>query len=271
MPELPEVETTLQGISPYIDQQKIKNVNIYNLNMRWPVDQQLPKHLFKKSLLSIVRRGKYLIFTFDNGYLLLHLGMSGSLRVVNPKIPPEKHDHFEIIFKNNKALRLHDPRRFGAVVWTEEPWQQHKLIKHLGPEPLSEEFTAAYLHKKSRKKTVCIKTFIMNSQVVVGVGNIYASESLYLAGIRPTINAGRISLKRYESLVAAIKQVLAEAIKQGGTTLRDFSSPEGKPGYFAQKLQVYGRAGEACYQCDNLIKQKTIANRATYYCTKCQH
>lgn len=270
MPELPEVETTLRGITPHINQQIVTKINIFNPQLRWPVNTTLPKILKNQKLLQILRRGKYLVLLFDKGALLLHLGMSGSLRVVDKTTELQKHDHFEMIFKNNKSLRLRDPRRFGSVLWTTEPWEQHKLISKLGPEPLTTDFDDECLYQHSRKKSIAIKSFIMNSNIVVGVGNIYASESLFLAGINPNKAAGKISKKKYITLTQSIKQILSNAIKQGGTTLKDFSSPDGNPGYFAQQLNVYGRGGQPCPVCEKPVTQKVINQRATYYCTRCQ-
>ena len=270
MPELPEVETTLRGIEPHIAEQSISKINIYNPNLRWPVNEELPAILKNQTLKTLSRRGKYLILSFKKGHLLLHLGMSGSLRVLNKSEPLQKHDHFEMIFKNGKALRLRDPRRFGSVLWTNEPWETHPLIAKLGPEPLSDMLSDDYLYQNSRNKTVAIKSYIMNSHIVVGVGNIYASESLFLAGINPNRAANKVSKPRYLKLTQAIRFVLSQAIKQGGTTLKDFNSPDGKPGYFAQQLNVYGRKNEACPQCGKNITQKMINQRATYYCTQCQ-
>lgn len=270
MPELPEVETTLRGIEPHIAEQSISKINIYNPNLRWPVNEELPVILKNQTLKTLTRRGKYLILSFNNGHLLLHLGMSGSLRVLKKSEPLQKHDHFEIIFNNDKALRLRDPRRFGSVLWTWDPWENHPLLTKLGPEPLSEAFTDDYLYQNSRNKSVAIKSYIMNSHIVVGVGNIYASESLFLAGINPNKAANKVSKPRYLKLTKAIRFVLSQAIKQGGTTLKDFNSPDGKPGYFAQQLNVYGRKNEPCPQCGKSITQKTINQRATYYCTHCQ-
>jgi len=271
MPELPEVETTLRGISSHIDQCRVKKINIYQEKLRWPIEKKLHSKLSGKQLLKLQRRGKYLILDFKKGSLLIHLGMSGSLRILDSNISLEKHDHFEIIFDNNKTLRLRDPRRFGAVIWTEENWQDHKLIKSLGPEPLTDEFNTEYLHEASRKKSSAVKSFIMDSHIVVGVGNIYASEALFRAGIHPTRAAKRISKKRFENLVTAIKTVLEKAINEGGTTLKDFTNAEGKPGYFTQQLNVYGKANQPCPTCSTPIKHKVIAQRATYYCSHCQH
>ncbi|MDH3327296.1 MAG: bifunctional DNA-formamidopyrimidine glycosylase/DNA-(apurinic or apyrimidinic site) lyase [Gammaproteobacteria bacterium] len=270
MPELPEVETTLRGIQPHINDQIVSKINIYNPNLRWPVDSTLPSILKKQPLLNSLRRGKYLVLVFNKGALLLHLGMSGSLRVLDQGSELQKHDHFEIIFKNKKVLRLRDPRRFGSVLWTTDPWETHPLIQKMGPEPLSENFTDDHLFLNSRNKTVAVKSYIMNGHVVVGVGNIYASESLFLAGINPNKAASKISKQRYLTLTHAIKAILSNAIKQGGTTLKDFSSPDGKPGYFSQQLNVYGRKAEPCQNCGKPITQKVINQRATYYCTNCQ-
>ena len=270
MPELPEVETTLRGIAPHIDQQIVSKINIHNGSLRWPVDTSLPIVLKNQKLLQLLRRGKYLILIFKKGSLLLHLGMSGSLRVLDRGEKLQKHDHFEMIFKNGKVLRLRDPRRFGSVLWTTEPWEEHKLISKLGPEPLTTDFDENHLFQHSRKKTIAIKSFVMNSHIVVGVGNIYASESLFIAGINPNKAAGKVSKKSYIALTQAIKTILSNAIKQGGTTLKDFSSPDGNPGYFAQQLNVYGRKAEPCPKCEKPITHKVINQRATYYCTHCQ-
>jgi len=265
MPELPEVETTLLGITPHINKK-----TVYQPKLRWPIEKKLSTLLPGKKLLNLTRRGKYLILTFDNGHLLLHLGMSGSLRILKTPSALEKHDHFEIIFNNKKVLRLRDPRRFGAVLWTQKDWQKHKLIIKLGPEPLSSDFNVNYLYAKARNRSIAIKSFIMNSHHVVGVGNIYVSEALFQAGIHPTRQTQRISKQRLENLVTAIKQVLDKAISEGGTTLKDFTNANGKPGYFTQHLNVYGRKEEPCYQCNTNIKHQVIAQRATYYCPRCQ-
>ena len=219
---------------------------------------------------SVGRRGKYLLLTTETGTLIIHLGMSGSLRILDNNIPAEKHDHLDIVFSNNKLLRLKDPRRFGAALWTKRDPLAHKLLASLGPEPLTNDFNSDMLHQLSRSRKVAIKTFIMNSQIVVGVGNIYASESLFMAGINPKTSAHRISLKRYQLLVEAIKQVLQDSIKQGGTSLRDFTREDGKPGYFQQTLSVYGRNDEPCIQCKTPIKQITQGQRSTFYCPTCQ-
>ena len=270
MPELPEVETTRLGISPHIEGQVVSNVVIRNRNLRWPIPSSIKKSLPKQTLLTVSRRGKYLLLRFPKGHLLIHLGMSGSLQVLDHHTEPRKHDHFDLIFDNNKCLRFHDPRRFGSVLWTSEAPLGHKLLKDLGPEPLDKDFNAKYLWQLARKRKVNIKQFIMDSHNVVGVGNIYASESLFRAGIHPRRAAGKISLERYTLLVRAIKAVIKAAIKQGGTTLRDFTGGDGKPGYFKQRLNVYGRKGEPCRKCAKPISHCVMGQRATYYCTSCQ-
>ncbi|WP_455198971.1 bifunctional DNA-formamidopyrimidine glycosylase/DNA-(apurinic or apyrimidinic site) lyase [Kaarinaea lacus] len=271
MPELPEVETTRRGIEPLIRGKTVKQVDIRQRQLRWPVPPRLRQVLAGEKIESVNRRGKYLLLTTRVGTVIIHLGMSGSLRVVKQDAIPEKHDHVDIIFNNKRILRLRDPRRFGAVLWTSRNPRLHPLLKLLGPEPLSSEFNTQYLFDKSRNRKLAIKAFIMDSKIVVGVGNIYANEALFRAGIRPTIAAGRISKARYHDLVQAIKTVLEEAILQGGTTLRDFSNEQGKPGYFSQKLLVYGRAGEPCTACGTTIKQTRQNQRASFYCPQCQH
>jgi len=270
MPELPEVETTRRGIAPHIINKTVQSVVLRHKQLRWPIPARLKSVLPGQMVQDVSRRGKYLFLHTAVGSVIIHLGMSGSLRLVNKKETVGKHDHVDIIFADDCILRLRDPRRFGAVLWTSRPPQQHKLIASLGPEPLDEVFDVDYLFRRSRKRQLAIKPFIMDSKTVVGVGNIYASEALFRAGIRPGTAAGRVSRERYQRLVRAIKAVLASAIEAGGTTLRDFVSGEGKPGYFQQKLQVYGRAGEPCGVCGKTIKQIQQAQRATYYCPHCQ-
>lgn len=271
MPELPEVETTRRGIEPHIKGHHVCDVIVRQPKLRWPVPRGLKQKLSGQRINSVERRAKYLLLSFDKGTLIMHLGMSGSLRIVDAAAQPGKHDHVDIVLDNGKALRLTDPRRFGAVLWTKGEPQHHELIAHLGPEPLDEVFTGDYLHRLSRGRKSSIKQFIMDGKVVVGVGNIYASESLYLAGINPKRAAGKISLQRYRKLADAITAVLAAAIEQGGTTLRDFVGGDGKPGYFAQKLNVYGKTGEPCPDCGQPIKQIVLGQRSTYYCPHCQH
>jgi len=270
MPELPEVETTCKGISKHLINKTVAKVIIRQPKLRWPIPARLKKELPQNKIISVKRRAKYILIATNAGTLIIHLGMSGSLRIVKANTPFDKHDHFDLVLKNRTCLRLHDPRRFGAVLWTKKPILEHKLLCKLGPEPLSSEFTNDYIYEKSRKRKVNIKQFIMNGHIVVGVGNIYASEALFLAGIHPRKAAGSISLPRYEKLVKSIKQVLTAAIKQGGTTLKDFTQSDGKPGYFQQQLNVYGRAGEACAVCGKTISRCVLGQRTTYYCTHCQ-
>ncbi len=269
MPELPEVETTCRGISPHIRGKKITGVIVRQPKLRWPVPRGLDKELAGEKIVNVSRRAKYLLIETAKGTLIMHLGMSGSLRILASAIPAMAHDHFDLVF-GKTCLRLRDPRRFGAVLWTTMPPEQHQLIRSLGPEPLSDEFNTDHLYALSRKRQVNIKSFIMNAHIVVGVGNIYASESLFLAGINPKRKAGNISRKRFAKLVDAVKTVLEKAIEEGGTTLQDFSNAEGKPGYFARQLNVYGRQGEACNLCDAPIQKITQAKRSTYYCPHCQ-
>ncbi|VAX13434.1 Formamidopyrimidine-DNA glycosylase [hydrothermal vent metagenome] len=270
MPELPEVETTRRGLEPHLLQQRITKVIIRNRKLRWPVPSQLARELDQKIIRAVLRRGKYLLLRFDHGNLILHLGMSGSLRILPIDSAPQKHDHVEWQLGNGQCLRLRDPRRFGAVLWTRRDPLKHKLLAGLGPEPLLNEFDGEYLFKCSRGRKQAIKPFIMDSKIVVGVGNIYASEALFMAGIHPLRAAGRISLKRHQQLSSAIKNILAAAIRQGGTTLRDFTDSDGSPGYFKQQLKVYGRDEQACANCARPIRQRTIGQRASYYCPHCQ-
>lgn len=270
MPELPEVETTCAGIRPHLQGQILKHFIVRETRLRWPVEVVHAKKFENQILQTVERRAKYILLKFDVGILVIHLGMSGSLRVLDEKLAPEKHDHVDIVFENNKTLRYHDPRRFGAIVWIEGDLDQHKLFSRLGPEPLTEDFSAEYLFKKSRGRKLSIKQFVMDAHVVVGVGNIYANEALFSAGIHPEREAGRISNKRYQVLVSEIKLVLGRAIAQGGTTLKDFQNPEGKPGYFAQSLNVYGRKGEPCVNCGRKLDELRLNNRSTVLCRACQ-
>ncbi len=270
MPELPEVETTRRGITPHIIRQKIQQVIVRQPKLRWPIPEDLAQLLANAFLLNIERRAKYLLFKFETGYVLIHLGMSGSLRIIDTNAPVEKHDHIDFVFYNNKTLRLTDPRRFGAVLWLGESPYLHSLLNKLGPEPFSDTFNGNYLYQLSRGRKLVVKQFIMNQQIVAGVGNIYANEALYLSGIRPSLAAGRISCKRYQNLSEHIKKVLQQAITQGGTTLRDFVGSDGKPGYFKQQLNVYGRSGLPCPKCTQSLKEVKIGNRSTVFCENCQ-
>lgn len=270
MPELPEVETTRKGIVPYVVGETIKDIVIRERNLRWPIPVNLKRSLKNHTIRDLHRRAKYLLFYTDNGCMILHLGMSGSLRILDNDQAYDKHDHVDIIFESGHSLRYRDPRKFGSILWTKDDPMQHKLINHLGPEPLSKEFNTDYLYARSRKRTQAIKTFIMDSRIVVGVGNIYANEALFLAGIKPTLKAGKVSKVGYEKLIVEIKNVLSRAIKKGGTTLRDFVNSEGKPGYFSQELLVYNREGDACKKCKHKIKMIRLGQRSTFYCPDCQ-
>ncbi len=275
MPELPEVETTRRGVAPYVQGAQIERAIVNHAKLRWPIPPTLPGRLHGATIVALERRAKYLLFrctaeSSDLGHLIVHLGMSGSLRMTERELPFRKHDHFVLRFTNGTDLRLHDPRRFGAVLWKKGDALQHPLLKNLGPEPLSEAFNAISLQRSCQHRKVAIKQHIMNSRVVVGVGNIYANEALFLAGINPKRAAGNLSMQRLERLVAAIKQVLSEAISQGGTTLRDFVREDGEPGYFKLFLNTYGRTGEPCHHCGTPIRQQVIGQRSTFYCPKCQ-
>jgi formamidopyrimidine-DNA glycosylase len=268
VPELPEVETTLKGIEPYLTGFDVESVIVRNGALRWPVSEQI-HDLCQQKIQSVTRRGKYIIVHFDTGDMLIHLGMSGNLRVVEPGTAIQKHDHVDLIISVGKIIRFNDPRRFGCVLWAEK-WSEHKLIKHLGVEPLTESFTGKYLHFKAKGKKTTIKQFIMNGKLVVGVGNIYANEALFLAGIHPSRVASKVSLKSMNLLVSCIKQVLSDAILQGGTTLKDFVGSDGKPGYFKQQLNVYGRAGESCNLCKETLQEIRQNNRSSVFCSQCQ-
>jgi len=270
MPELPEVETTRRGIRKHVEGQTVKAVIIRQHKLRWPIPSTLNKTLARQRIHSVTRRAKYLLLGTDVGHVILHLGMSGSLRILDHSVPAEKHDHIDFVFNNGQCLRLRDPRRFGAVLFCRDDPYQHKLLKSLGPEPLDKHFDAKHIFDLSRKRKVTIKSFIMDSKIVVGVGNIYASEALFRAGIHPKRAAGKVSKEKYHLLVSVIKDVLKEAIKAGGTSLRNFTQSDGKPGYFKQALNVYGRKSEPCPNCKKPITQSVIAQRSTYYCTQCQ-
>ena len=270
MPELPEVETTLRGIAPALLGRRILAVSVRERRLRWPVPEALPDLLPGQALLSLERRAKYLLFGFPRGTLLVHLGMSGSLRLVPPGEPPRAHDHLDLASDGPWVLRYHDPRRFGCVLWVEGDVHAHPLLRGLGPEPLGEGFDGDLLYRCSRKRRCSIKQLLMDARTVVGVGNIYASEALFLAGIDPRRAAGRLSRARCEALAGAVRRVLGEAIASGGTTLRDYVNPGGIPGYFSQVLRVYGRTGEPCRVCNGVIRQQVLGQRSTFYCPRCQ-
>ncbi|MBI4938218.1 MAG: bifunctional DNA-formamidopyrimidine glycosylase/DNA-(apurinic or apyrimidinic site) lyase [Nitrosomonadales bacterium] len=270
MPELPEVETTLRGLAPYLAGQEITGAVIRNPHLRWPIPAKLPAVLRGRTIRALHRRAKYLLIECGDGTLLLHLGMSGSLRLLPAATPAEKHDHFDLLLANGMAVRLRDPRRFGAVLWHDGEASRHPLLAELGPEPLLEDFDADHLYRATRKRGTPVKTVIMDNRVVVGVGNIYASEALFRAGIRPQLAANRLSMARCARLVQTIRETLAEAIAQGGSSLRDFVGSGGNPGHFQQHHRVYGRAGQPCRACGATIKQLRQGQRSSFYCPVCQ-
>lgn len=270
MPELPEVETTRRGIAPHLVGRRVTGLVVRERRLRWPVPPALDRALPGQIIEGVRRRAKYLLLDTAAGTAILHLGMSGSLRIVPSDTPPGKHDHVDILLDSGRCLRLTDPRRFGALLWTTQPVETHELLAELGPEPLSAALDGSYLFTAARGRKVAVKHFIMDGHIVVGVGNIYANEALFMAGIHPTRCAGRISRERYAALADAIKQVLAASIEMGGTTLRDFVGGDGKPGYFKQTLRVYDRLGEPCRQCGAPIRGKRIGQRSSFYCVNCQ-
>ena len=269
MPELPEVETTRRGIAPHIEGRRITEVVVREPRLRWPVPAELASALQGTRIERIDRRGKYILLRTRPGTLMIHLGMSGSLRIVEVGAPPRRHDHVDLCF-GDKVLRFHDPRRFGTILWTTASPDEHELLKHLGPEPLSDAFDGKVLHRCARQRRSAVKSLIMDGRVVVGVGNIYANEALFMAGIHPSRSSNRISAARYDMLSRKIKEVLSAAVAEGGTTLRDFVREDGKPGYFAQRLHVYGREGAPCPVCAAPIKQRRLGQRSTFYCSRCQ-
>ena len=269
MPELPEVETTRSGIAPYCEGQTIDRIQVRNSALRWPVPEDIAARMEGQVIRTVERRAKYLFLNLDHGSAIVHLGMSGSLRIITDNTPEQKHDHIDLVLRSGVILRFNDPRRFGCWLWSEST-ATHPLIAHLGPEPLSPEFSGQMLFRLSRNKSTPIKSFIMDNHIVVGVGNIYANEALYKAGIHPRRKAGRISLDRYHRLAEAIRETLSAAILMGGTTLRDFVNSDGKPGYFSQSLLVYGQAGNPCPECKALLKEIRMGGRSTVYCGRCQ-
>jgi formamidopyrimidine-DNA glycosylase len=270
MPELPEVETTLRGLAPHLTGQIVADIIIRNPQLRWPIPPNLPALLSGKTIRSLQRRAKYLLISFDHGTLILHLGMSGSLRILTATTPPDKHEHFDLVLSNGITMRLRDPRRFGAVLWHGGELNQHPLFANLGPEPLQEHFNSRHLYLTTRNRSAAIKQVIMDNHVVVGVGNIYANEALFRAGIKPQLSAKRLSRVRCEKLVAEIRATLTEAIQLGGSSLRDYVDSDGKQGYFQQHYWVYGRTNEACRKCGTPIKLIKQGQRSSFYCPACQ-
>jgi len=269
MPELPEVETTLRGILPHIHKKKITDIVIRQSQLRWPVSPEMSIHAIGKTIRSGIRRGKYLLLEVANGHILIHLGMSGSLRIISSDEPPLFHDHIDLRL-GKISLRYTDPRRFGCWLWIEGDPDEHKLLKDLGPEPLTENFDADYLWQKSRGRSKTLKEFIMDNHIVVGVGNIYANESLFMSGIKPIRKASSLTKKEAVLWVEKIRFVLNRSIDQGGTTLRDFVGGDGKPGYFQQQLLVYGRGEEPCVNCAKPLKEIRLGGRSSVYCVSCQ-
>lgn len=272
MPELPEVETTRLGLLPLVGK-TVQSVTIRHPTLRWPIPSELVTTLPNQSLNAITRRAKYLLCDFGNaqsGTLLLHLGMSGRICLLDDNYPPEKHDHFDIMFTDQSVLRLRDPRRFGAVLWINNKECNHVLLNQLGPEPLDEAFNAGYLHGALANKSLAIKNAIMDGHVVVGVGNIYASESLFRARIHPEVSAKTISMKQCEALVREIKATLQDALSAGGSSLRDFFGADGNPGYFQQSYFVYARTNEPCQVCGEAIQNIRLGQRSTFFCPRCQ-
>lgn len=270
MPELPEVETTRRGLAPHVENRRIVGVILRRPDLRWPIPEEIGRDLPGQRIAQVRRRAKYLLLDTDAGSVLLHLGMSGSLRVLPGDTPLRSHDHVDIVLDSGRVLRFNDPRRFGCLLW-QPAGETHELLRGLGPEPLSDEFDGDYLFQSSRGRSAPVKTFVMDQRIVVGVGNIYAAESLFRAGISPLRAAGRVSRERYAALAAAVRDILGHAIVRGGTTLRDFISPDGAPGYFEQELAVYGRGGEPCRACGRALRQASIGQRATVWCGHCQH
>lgn len=270
MPELPEVETTRRGIEPHVVGRTVARLVVRNPALRWRVTPKLVREFSGQTIRSVTRRGKYLLLATPAGTAILHLGMSGSLRVVPCAQPAKTHDHVDIVLDNGECLRLHDPRRFGALLWTRDDPQKHKLLRELGPEPLSPDFSGDYLFEKSRGRKRAIRDFLLDSRVLAGIGNIYANEALFSASLRPMRAAGRISRAQYAQLAETIRATLNRALKAGGTTLRDFRNGRGEPGYFQLSLNVYGREGEPCRVCGTTIKAKRLGQRSAFFCPKCQ-
>lgn len=269
MPELPEVETTRRGIAPHLEGHRVTGVILRRPDLRWPIPPEISTLLPGQVIDAVDRRAKYLLLRTEIGTALLHLGMSGMLRVLPADTPIGKHDHVDIAMDTGRVLRFTDPRRFGALLW-QMPGETHELLDGIGPEPLTDDFHGDLLWTLSRGRIASVKTFLMDNAVVVGVGNIYASEALFAAGIDPRRAAGKVSRERYAKLADEVKRILAYAITRGGTTLRDFLAPDGAPGYFFQELFAYGRAGEPCKVCGTPIRVVTLGQRASFYCPSCQ-
>jgi len=273
MPELPEVEVTKQSLEQHLQGQYIKSINIREKRLRWDLDQTALNSLLDQRIHNLSRRGKYILINTKLGSALLHLGMSGSIGILENDQPLKKHDHFDLILSSNQIIRFNDPRRFGSFIWAGKNPENHKLLNKLGPEPLENNDLGSHLYHLSKGRKTSVKAFIMNAQIVVGVGNIYASEALFISGIHPKRKANKVSKKRYERLATAIQETLYKSIKMGGTTLRDFSYSQGekKIGYFKQELFTYGRTGSECKRCRSSIRQIVLSGRSSFYCSNCQH
>ncbi len=279
MPELPEVETTRRGLAPHLEGRRVIGVTLRRPDLRWPIPREIETLLPSQTILSVRRRAKYLLMDTDAGTAIWHLGMSGSMRVLPASTPVQAHDHVDVLIDSSriqgkdaaaaKVLRFNDPRRFGSLLW-QLPGETHALLRDLGPEPLSDDFSGALLFERSRGRKIAVKAFLMDQKIVVGVGNIYAAEALFAAGVSPLRAAGKVSRERYDAIAQSVRTILSYAIARGGTTLRDFISPDGAPGYFEQELSAYGRGGEACPRCGRPLKQAMLAQRATVWCGHCQ-
>ena len=271
MPELPEVEVTRCGLIPHVVGRCISKVVVRRRDLRQTITRGMVTGLKNSRIHAIRRRGKYLLFDCERGTLLLHLGMSGSLRILKSGTPPTAHDHVDWVFEDKTLLRFRDVRRFGLILWITTNPLEHKLLRALGPEPLGDQFHGDYLYEKSKGRKICVKSFLMDAHTVVGVGNIYANEALFVGGVHPLRQAGKISRTRYVRLVEAIQEVLTQALQAGGTSLRDFVRENSEPGYFQRQLRVYARAGEPCVQCGKALKRRCVSARGTFYCDYCQH
>ena len=269
MPELPEVETTRAGLAPHVEGRRVRAVTLRRPDLRWPIPAEVGELLPGRTIERVRRRAKYLLLDTDAGSALLHLGMSGSLRVLPDDTPVRAHDHVDIGLDSGRVLRFNDPRRFGCLLW-QPPGEVHPLLAGLGPEPLSDDFDGDYLFARSRGRAAPVKTFLMDQAVVVGVGNIYAAEALFAAGVSPLRAAGKVSRERYDAIAQAVRDILGYAIARGGTTLRDFLSPDGAPGYFEQELLAYGRGGAPCPRCGRPMRQALVGQRASVWCGHCQ-
>ncbi len=269
MPELPEVETTRRGIEPFVVGRVVRELRVREHRLRWPIAKDLARTLAGLRIDSVARRGKYLLLESRRGALIIHLGMSGSLRVVDASEKPETFDHVDLVLEGGNCLRLRDPRRFGCVLWSTDP-AHHPLLRHLGPEPLEGSSQGAYLFRKSRGRVRAIRDLLIDGRIIAGIGNIYANEALFAAGIDPRRAAGRISRARYARLGDAIRETLREAIEAGGTTLRDFRGGDGRPGYFQQSLKVYGRRNAPCPRCHTPLRGQSVGARSVFFCPRCQ-